>query len=406
MERALLSSSTMAIMRRCESGYRSPFHSFNCFHSIATLLRMEQKGRPEYTPTLQALLRMLQGDQTPKDSNSSQDGQVESALLNALLSLREKPNFDEIVSTSNDSSQTLAHLSVLYGYKSLLERLVEWRIDLTVADISGLTALHCAYLKEDRESIRILLSWGASSSIEDRLGRRPRDLLPEGSDLADLPDEEIGIREGTPPIVHPKDYEIALGEQYAVLEAEEGHGNDSGHGGSDSGSDASDASSNNGEDEDGMGLGLSTLEPGPSNSNVSTLDVMNELLVSKKSRKKSGPRLIPDTPHDPAISTVAKKLQDTEAESSVIDFLCNDVFPDGTISLAALKAPMTAEEITKFQVAPGAEKYRGLLVREREVLNCRLCPEDNKLEFKDPEEALHHITKDHFDMGYSCDCGW
>jgi len=403
MERALLSSSTMAIMRHCESGYRSPFHLFNCFHSIATLLRMEQKGRPEYTPTLQALLRMLQGDQAPKDSNSPQDGQVESALLNALLSLREKPNFDDIVSTTNDSSQTLAHLSVLYGYKSLLERLVEWRINLTVADISGLTALHCAYLKEDRESIRMLLSGGAPSSTEDKLGRRPRDMLPEGSDLAALPDEEIGIREGPSPIEHPNDHEIALGEQYAVLEAEEGHGNDSGHGGSDSGSDAS---SNNGEDEDGMDIGSPALEPGPSTSRVSTLDVMNELLVSKKSRKKSGPRLIPDTPHDPAISTVAKRLQETEAEPSVIDFLCHDIFPDGTISLAALKAPMTVEETTKFQVEPGTEKYRGLLVREREVLNCRLCPEDNKLEFKDPEEALHHITKDHFDMGYSCACGW
>jgi len=403
MERALLSSSTMAITSRCESGYRSPFHSLNCFHSITTLLRMEEKGRPEYTPSLRAVLIMLRGDHAPRDSNNSQAGQVEPAVVDALLSLSEKPNFDDIVSTSNDSSQTLAHLSVLYGYISLLERLVEWRIDLTVADISGLTALHCAYLKEDRKSIRILLSGGASSSIEDKLGRRPRDLLPEGSDLADLPDEEIGIREGSPPIEHPNDHEFALGEQYAVLEAEEGHGNDSGHGGSDSGSDAS---SNNDEDEDVMGIDSPALEPGPSNSKVSTLDIMNELLVSKKSRKKSGPRLIPDTPHDPAISTVAKKLQDAEAEPSVIDFLCNEVFPDGTISLAALKAPMTTEEITKFQVAPGAEKYRGLLVREREVLNCRLCPEDNKLEFKDPEEALHHITKDHFDMGYSCTCGW
>ena len=28
-------------------------------------------------------------------------------------------------------------------------------------------------------------------------------------------------------------------------------------------------------------------------------------------------------------------------------------------------------------------------------------PEDSQLDFKDPEEALHHMTKDHFDMGYS-----
>jgi len=220
MERALQSSSIMAITSRCESGYRWPSHSFKCLHSITTPLRMEEKGWPVYTPSLRAVLKMRQGDHAPKDSNNSQAWQVEPALLNALLSLREKPNFEDIVSTSNDSSQTFAHLSVLYGYISLLERLVEWRIDLTVTDTSGLTALHYAYLKEDRESIRILLSGGAPSSVEDRLGRRPRDVLPERSDLADFPGEEIGIGEGPPHIEHLKDHEIALGDQDARLEAE------------------------------------------------------------------------------------------------------------------------------------------------------------------------------------------
>jgi hypothetical protein len=402
MERALYGSSTMAITRRCESGHRLSFRSFNCFYSIPILLRIERKKQSELTPILRALLTTLQGDRAPKDSDNPQAGEIEPSLVNALLPLRDEPNFVDMVSTSNDSSQTLAHLSVLYGYITLLERLVEWKIDLTVADISGLTALHCAYLKEDRESIRILLGGGASSSIEDKLGRRPRDMLPEGSDLADLSDEEIGRREGSLPIEYPMDREIALGEQYTVLEAAEEQGNDSGHGGSDSGSDAS---SNNDEDEDGIEIGSPTLEPGPSTSRVSTLDVMNELLVSKKSRKKSGPRLIPDTPHEASISTVAKKLEDAETEPEAIEYLYS-IFPDGTITLNALKEPMTTEEATKFQVEPGTEKYRGLLVREREVLNCRLCPEDNMLDFKDPEEGLHHITKDHLDMGYSCPCGW
>jgi len=220
--------------------------------------------------------------------------------------------------------------------------------------------------------------------------------------LADWPEGEIGTGEGPPPIEYPMDREIALGEQFTVLEAEEDHDMDSGHGGSDSGSDVS---SNHGENEEEQDVGPSTMEPGPSNSNVSTLDLMNQLLTSKKSRKKSGVRLIPDTPHDPAISTVAKKLQDTEADPSAIEFMCHGIFPDGTITLEALKAPMTVEEVTEYNAEEGAPKYRGLLSREREVFNCRLCPEDNKLDFKDPEEGLHHMTKDHFDMGYSCDCG-
>jgi len=278
---------------------------------------------------------MLQRDRAPQGSANSQAGQIESSLIRALLLLREKPNFDGIVSTSNDSSQTLAHLSVLYGYISLLRRLVKWRIDLRVADISGLTALHCAYLKEDRESIRILLRGGAPPSIEDKLGRLPRDLAPEGSDLADWLEGEIGTGVGSHPIEHPMDEEIALGEQFTAFEAEE-HGNDSDHGGSGS---ESDTSSNNGEDEEGMDIGSPTVEPGPPTSKLSRLEAMN-------SRNKYGPRLIPDTPHEAAVSTVAKKLQDTEAEPAAIEFLCNGVFPDGTITLEALKVPITAQSVS------------------------------------------------------------
>jgi len=360
---------------------------------------MEEKGQPEYTPTIQAILRMLQGDHAPQASANSQADKIESSLIKALLSLSDKPNFDDIVSTSNDSSQTLAHLSILYGYISLLRHLVEWRIDLTVADISGLTALHCAYLKEDRESIRILRSAGAPPYIEDKLGRLPRDLAPEGSDLAEGLEGELEDGERSPPFEHPMDQEIALGEQYTALEAQEEHDNDSGHGGSDS---DSDGSSSDDEGEQEMDTGSPAVHAGPSTS----IDVMNQLLISKKARKKRGPRLIPDTPHDAAISNVAKKLQDTEADPAAIEYLCNGIFPDGKITLEALRAPVTVQVATEFQVEEGASMYRGLLSREREVFNCRLCPEDNKLDFKDPEEALHHMTKDHFDMGYSCSCGW
>src|SRR5258706_9054944 len=54
------------------------------------------------------------------------------------------PNFHEILSTTNDYNQTFAHLSILYDYPSLLARLIDWHIDLTITDVNGLTALHCA----------------------------------------------------------------------------------------------------------------------------------------------------------------------------------------------------------------------------------------------------------------------
>ena len=158
------------------------------------------------TRNSQALLTSLSGPQPNRDPASQdpgnpKDGQMVSSILEllllsqaehiklsflkGLLSLRTKTNFGDIVATRNNSNQTLAHISVLNNYISLLKQLVEWRIDFTVADVSGFTALHSAYQKEDRESIRILLRGGAFTAIADKLGRFPRDLAPKGSDLAD-----------------------------------------------------------------------------------------------------------------------------------------------------------------------------------------------------------------------------
>ena len=91
MGRALLNSNTLAITPRCESGYSSTLHPINCFHSIPILLRMEEKGRPEYTPTIRAIVRMLEGGSASQGSGNSQDAQIETSILAALLSLREKP---------------------------------------------------------------------------------------------------------------------------------------------------------------------------------------------------------------------------------------------------------------------------------------------------------------------------
>ena len=81
--------------------------------------------------------------------------------------LQPRNNFHEILSTTNDYSQALAHLSISYGYPSLLRHLVEWGIDLAISDINGLTALHCAFMKGDLDSVRILRRWGASETVTD-----------------------------------------------------------------------------------------------------------------------------------------------------------------------------------------------------------------------------------------------
>jgi hypothetical protein len=99
MERALLSSCTIATTPRCESSYPSPFHSFNCFYSIPLLLRMEEERRPECIPTMQAIFRRLQGDHAPQDSNNPQVGEIESTRISVLPLLCKKSNFDDTIPT-------------------------------------------------------------------------------------------------------------------------------------------------------------------------------------------------------------------------------------------------------------------------------------------------------------------
>jgi len=350
---------------------------------------------------------------------------IETGLMDALSCLQARPNFREIVSTTNDYHQTLAHLSIHYDYPSLLRRLVEWHIDLTIADVNGLTALHCAYMKGDPDGVRILRRGGASETVTDKLGRSPSDLRPEG--FSSVIDQDAEVAAGLDTEMYPEendiDEQMALGEQFNALDSSDD--NDSGHSPSDFGDDVHDqddpesmaaADSFTGGDGGGGGGGGASGSGGgqiASSSKEPVIMVMNELLLERNRRKKKhrGPRMLPDTPHDASINRVSHKLREAEADAAAVDFLMNGIFPSGTISLPALRADMTPQDLAEFQLAEGTPKFHGLLQRDRdhrnkEIIYCKLCPEDSQLDFKDPEGALHHMAKDHFEMMYSCDCGW
>jgi hypothetical protein len=376
---------------------------------------------------LQALLTTVIGtrpNRAPQGGSHGagpRDDPIETGIMDALSCLQAQPNFHEIVSTTNDYDQTLAHLSVFYDYPSLLGRLVEWNINLTIADVNGLTALHCAYMKGDLDSVRTLRSGGAPEAVTDKLGRTPSELLPEGlegfgSDIDLDAEVAIGLDAEVDPEAYGIDDEMASGEELSAFDLEDD--NDSGHGQSDSEDDASED-----EDTDGMAVSLTGGDEGvgggvasgsgggqiASGSNEPAFSIMDKLLEQNKRRKKKDVtvRMLPDTPYDADISNVAQKLRETEADPEALAFLTSGIFPDGVISLIPLKEEMTQEEADEFGCPPHTPKYHGLLRRgDREIVYCRLCPEDDRIKFKDPEEALHHMTKDHLDMGYSCDCGW
>ena len=113
---------------------------------------------------------------------------IETAIIQALAPLQNTQDCGAIISKTNDYKQTLAHFAVLFGYTNLLRRLMGWNIDLTIADVNGFTALHCAYNKGDRALVDLLLENGASETVLDALGRAPSHLMPEG--FASLSDHD------------------------------------------------------------------------------------------------------------------------------------------------------------------------------------------------------------------------
>ena len=109
--------------------------------------------------------------------------ELEGWTIQFLTSLADTPSWENTVSLVNEHHQTLAHLAVLFRYTTLLEKVAQWGIDVDVQDVNGFTALHCAYLCGDLDSVGVLKGYGADEDIQDTLGRRPLDMyIPSMND--------------------------------------------------------------------------------------------------------------------------------------------------------------------------------------------------------------------------------
>jgi len=115
-------------------------------------------------------------DQSTSQNSSIGAGETERWTIQFLASLANSPGWENTVSLVNEHHQTLAHLAVLFRYPTLLAKVAQWGIDVDVQDVNGFTALHCAYLCEDFDSVRVLKGYGADEDIQDSLGRRPLDM--------------------------------------------------------------------------------------------------------------------------------------------------------------------------------------------------------------------------------------
>ena len=103
---------------------------------------------------------------------------LEELAINFLCPYSTHPDWKQIISSSNEYGQTIAHISVTLGYFRLLRHLSRWDIDLGIVDNLGSTALHYAYIFRQAECARFLIHSGANALILDNLGRSPSDLDP------------------------------------------------------------------------------------------------------------------------------------------------------------------------------------------------------------------------------------
>ena len=120
----------------------------------------------------------------------------ESAFIAVLAAFKSLPDFEQRLSTVNTYRQSLLHLAIHLRYRELVQRLVDWGIDVNIRDMNGLTALHTAYLCGDPSITRTLEQRGAIQLSLDILGRPPLELASGATkDLEDhTPKNHFGGR--------------------------------------------------------------------------------------------------------------------------------------------------------------------------------------------------------------------
>ena len=155
-------------------------------------------------------------------------------------------------------------------------------------------------------------------------------------------------------------------------------------------------------------MGAMVTAPPAGSAYMTTLNLIG-LGASQMSRTRtgrSGPkRGSPGREFEPNLEKVQQRLRCEGADASAVESLRSDIFLDGIITRGALKVPMSWDQ---RRTRSGTQKY--MLVVEivphfqREVDHqCLLCPSQARVEFKNREDTLRHLYKDHFGLSIDCD---
>ena len=117
----------------------------------------------EAMPLIQRLLQQnvashgAGGQGGPDDSHTVLPSSLsEQAFVDILSALEPLPDFNHRLAMVNEQGQTLLHLAVHLQYRTFVQKLIHWGIDLSVKDVNKSTALDAAYICDDRFAIALL----------------------------------------------------------------------------------------------------------------------------------------------------------------------------------------------------------------------------------------------------------
>jgi hypothetical protein len=120
---------------------------------------------------------------------------------------------------------------------------------------------------------------------------------------------------------------------------------------------------------------------------------------------RNGPkRGLPGQKFEPSLQKVQRRLKSEGADVGAVKRLGSEIFLDGKITKAALKADMTLEQRKE---RPGKQNYMLLVEvvpRPQGGVNhqCLLCPAWRRVQFKNREDTLRHLHKEHFGLSFDC----
>lgn len=129
------------------------------------------------------------------------------------------------------------------------------------------------------------------------------------------------------------------------------------------------------------------------------------LQISRTRTGRKGPkRNLPGRVFEPSLRKVQERLRGEGADTGAVERLQSEIFLDGAITKGALKAPMSLDQ---RRARTGTQRYMLVVEIVRRSLReadyqCLLCPFQARVEFKNREDTLRHLYKDHF--GLSSDC--